>query len=374
MFRTIRALVLKEWIQTFRDRRMLVIIFFVPIIQMIMFGVAVNNELRNMPTVVCDQDHSIVSRRILSSISAGGYFIPREITSSVKDAEEALYNNRARMALIIPPGFQSDLRSGKKAEIQILLDGSDSNAATLAAGYVFQILRETPSGGRVQARPPGVAPFEMPKIVTRVYYNPALESSHFMVPVIITMILTIIATMLTAMGITKEKEKGTFEQLFVSPIRGIELMLGKTIPFAVISFLDAALATTLGVFLFRIPLEGQVWVLALLNLGYVLAMLGLGLFISTVSETQQQAMMTVFAVIFPFIILSDFFFPIENMPVFFQYATLINPMRYCLRAQREIFLKGTGIEHLWPNIVVLFSFATAFLGYGALRFRKSLTI
>lgn len=373
MFLTVRTLILKEWIQTFRDRRMLVIIFVVPVMQMILFGVAVSNDVRNFPIVIVDQDRSSLSREIVSAFQRGGYFRIVAVTASTAAGESALLNNRARMVIVVPPDLTEHQRAGRSAGVQLLLDGSDGNTATIALGYSIRILSELHLVAR-GASVPGLRPFGGVSVESRIFYNPSLESPYYMVPGIITMILTVIATMLTAMGITKEREKGTFEQLVVSPIRGWELMLGKTIPFAVIAFFDATLATGVGIAIFHIPLTGSASALAVLNLSYVLAMLGLGLFVSTVSESQQQAMMTVFAILFPFIILSDFFFPVENMPVIIQYATLLNPMRFCLRAQREIFLKGSGWGDVWSNIAVLFAFATVFLGYGAVRFRRSLTL
>lgn len=373
MFLTVRTLMVKEWIQTFRDRRMLVIIFVVPVLQMILFGVAVSNDVRNFPILVVDQDRSALSREIISAFGSGGTFRIVGITADGAEGESALRNNRARMAVVIPPDLSEHQKAGRSAAVQLLLDGSDGSTGTVALGYSMRILSEL----RLTARSgsiPGLRPFGGVSLESRIFYNPSLESPYYMVPGIITMILTVIATMLTAMGITKEREKGTFEQLVVSPIRGWELMLGKTLPFAVIAFFDATLATGVGTAVFHIPLTGSASALAALNLSYVLAMLGLGLFVSTVSESQQQAMMTVFAIIFPFIILSDFFFPIENMPVVIQYATLLNPMRFCLRAQREIFLKGSGWIEVWPNITVLMGFASVFLGYGAVRFRRSLTL
>lgn len=371
---TLKALIIKEWIQTLHDRRMLIIIFALPVVQMILFGFATNNEVEHLSVLVVDQDRSFVSREILSALSRGDYFDVFEISSDANAGERALSLNQARLAIILPPDLERRFLSGQNPVIQIQLDGSDGNSATIALGYLNQILQETSE--RLTQQPIGASShsFLPLKIETRIFYNQSLTSSHFMVPGIIAMILTIVTTMLTAMGITREKERGTFEQLVVSPIRGWELMLGKTMPFAVIGIFDALISIGLGILIFDIPLTGSISALSVLNIAYIMAMLGLGLFISTISETQQQAMMTVFAVLFPFIILSDFFFPLENMPEPVQWATLLNPMRYTLTAQREIFLKGSGWLQVWSSIVILFGFAVAFLGYGAFRFRKSLQI
>lgn len=369
---TLRALIIKEWIQTLHDRRMLVIIFALPVVQMILFGFATNNEVEHLSVLVVDQDRSFISREIISALNRGTYFDVFEISSDPLAGEKALNTNEARLAINIPPGLERRFLSGQNSTLQIQLDGSDGNSATIALGYFNQILGEI--NEQFTKQPNSSVSFEPLNIETRILYNQSLTSSYFMVPGIIAMILTIVTTMLTAMGITREKERGTFEQLVVSPIRGWELMLGKTMPFAVIGVLDALLSIGLGMFIFDIPLTGSISALSVLNVAYIMAMLGLGLFISTISDTQQQAMMTVFAVLFPFIILSDFFFPLENMPELIQWATLLNPMRYTLTAQREIFLKGSGWPQVWSSILVLFGFAFAFLGYGAFRFRKSLQV
>ncbi|MBI3395313.1 MAG: ABC transporter permease [Spirochaetia bacterium] len=369
---TVRALIVKEWIQTFRDKRMLLVIFVLPLIQMTIFGFAVSNEVKNLPAIVYDGDRSELSREIISALGRGGYFKITALAASQAESINALYINTAKIAFIIPPGFQKDVRSNRPVNVQIALDGSDGNAATIATGYALRILSELEYGNRIRVLPQTMLPFHGAVLDSRVWFNPSLESTYFLVPGIITMILTIITTILTAMGITKEKETGTFEQLVVSPIRGWELMLGKTLPYAVIGFGDAVLATAFGRLMFKVPIEGSLSALAFLNLAYVFAMLGMGLFISTVSATQQQAMMTVFGVLFRFIILSDFFFPLENMPVAVQYLTYLNPMKYCLTAQRAIFLKGAGWQLTYPNILVLFGFAAVFLGYGSIRFRRSL--
>ncbi len=379
MLKIVRALVIKELIQTFRDKKLRIVIFLMPVLQTILFGVAVNNEVKNLPVTICDQDRSSLSRELASTLTRGGYFVIAATTSSLRETDEDLMMNRSRAAVVIPPGFERRIKAGRRSPIQLLMDGSDGNTASIALGYLLRMLQDLQEEARIVpvlyavrggAPPPA---FGNPGLRLRVWYNPQMESSHFMIPGVITMILTVITTLLTAMGITREREMGTFEQLIVSPIRGWELMLGKTLPYALIGFFDAILVTLVSLFLFRIPLNGPVPLLALLNLLYVLAMLGMGLFISTVSSSQQQAMMTVFAVLFPGVILSDFFFPLENMPDLIRIITYFNPMRYGMHAQREIFLKGAGWRESAHSLLILAAFGFSFLTLGSLRFRKKIS-
>jgi ABC-2 type transport system permease protein len=342
---------------------------------MFVFGVAITNEVRNLKVTVCDHDSSELSRQILTKISAGGYFIIHRKVGTPVEAEDDLLYNRSRLALIFPPGFQSSLRRGENAKLQILMDGTDGNTAAVALGYLQRMLLEL-DGGPAVFLSTGIFPprFGLVRMETRVFYNQGLESANYLIPGVVTMILTILTILLTAMGITKEKEAGTFEQLVVSPIRGIELMAGKTIPYAIIGFFDAMVVTVISVFVFKVPMNGSPWMLALLNLVYVIAMLGLGLFISTVSRSQQQAMMTVFAFLLPAIILSGFFFPLENMPLPIQWLTHINPMKYVLSAQRDIFLRGSEMSDLYDTYLILVGFAVVFLGAGVFRFRRTLSM
>lgn len=355
---------------------MRLVIFIMPVMQMIVFGVAVTNEVKNLGMTICDQDESISSRYLAEKLVGGGIFNLKKITRDCQEAERDLAMNRAGISVIIPHGFHGALASGDSSPLQVLLDGSDGNSTSIAMGYLQRIIYDADLGAmrspiHLKYPPPSFGDVDLR---VRVRYNPELKSSHFMIPGVITMILTALTILLTAMGITKEKENGTFEQLVVSPIRGYQLMIGKTIPYAIIGFFDAALITVLSRYLFGLPINGPVWVLMLVNLVYVFAMLGLGLFISTVSRTPQQAMMTVMGVILPLVILSDFFFPINNMPIYIKWITYINPMRYALVAQREIMLRGGGFFETSYEMSVLLLISVITIGYGVIRFRKSLTM
>ncbi|MCB1165222.1 MAG: ABC transporter permease [Leptospiraceae bacterium] len=373
MFQVVRVLIVKELLQTFRDRRMLFVIFVAPVVQIFIFGVAVTNEVRNVSLSVADLSHSSYSRRLVSSLTRGGYFRLEHENSGGDEVQKDLLLNRAVIGLVIPPDFASQIEGNRQATVQILVDGSDGNSANIATGYALRILSSLDfyvrptffSTSRIPAE--GLVDFH-----PRVFYNPAVESRFYLMPGIITMVLTVLILLLTAMGITKEKESGSFEHLVVSPISGMQLMLGKTLPFALVGFFDACIVITLAVFGFGVPLTGSLPALILINVLYIFAMLGLGLLVSSISASQQQAMLSAFAIIFPAVILSDFFFPVSNMPVFIQWITYLNPMKYSLQAQRIIFLKGAGLGAVANQIAVLAGFAVAFYGLGTLQFRRSL--
>lgn len=372
--KVVLTLIKKELLQTLRDARMRIVILGMPIIQIIIFGFAISTDVKNFPIAVCDEDRTIASREIISVLSRGEYFTIKNHLSSCRNAEKELYYNRAKMVVVIPPGYGKNLLSGKKNSLQLLLDGSDSSSATIASGYVTGMMmgisvKQFPSA-LVNLIPPA---FSGISLETRVWYNPDMESRNFFLPGIVIMIITIIITLLTAMGITREKEAGTIEQLAVSPIAGWELVLGKTIPFLFIGIVDLSIATLVIYIIFNVTMNGNIFVYYVLNIIYIIAMLGIGLFISTVSQSQGQAMMTVFAALFPGIILSDFFFPIENMPQGIQWLTMINPIKYAMRSQREIFIKGNGFEAISESLLVLGLFALFFYAYGAIRFRKSIS-
>lgn len=373
----LKTLIKKELIQTLRDKKIRIVIFVMPVMQMIIFGFAITSEVKNLKISICDLDKSVYSRELISTLTRGEYFKVANYTESSKEALDDLFNNRSRISIIIPPSFEKKLRMGLNSEFQILIDGSDGNSANIAMGYILRMvqdsnLRATPKFSGVRLSGIFPQPFSQVSLEPRIRYNEQMESRFFLLPGILTMILTIIITLLTAMGITREKEAGTFEQLIVSPLKGWELILGKTLPFFLIGMIDLFLVTMVSLRVFQMPFNGSIFVFLLLNSTYILCMLGMGLFISTISNSQGQAMMTVFALLFPFIILSDFFFPIENMPIWIQYLTYINPIKYSLTAQREIFLKGNGLEVIYPNVLALAGFFIFFLSYGAFRFRKSL--
>lgn len=367
MWERIKHIVIKEFIQTFRDKRMRFFLFVPPIVQLMMFGYVVTLDVDRIPTAVYDLDRSEDSRELVRSLASSGYFIINEQARSSREILDMLDRGRVLCALQINEGFQERVRRGIPTSVQVLVDGTDSNTALIAKGYVERVIAKfgAERSGREAAIGTGWIDLR-----SRAWYNPELESRNYNVPGVIASILMLICLMLTAMAIVREREVGTMEQLMVTPITSFELMLGKTIPFALIGFLDMIIITVVGISWFGVPIRGSVFVLFLSTAVYILSALGIGLFISTVSKTQQQALMAAMLFYMPAILLSGFAFPVENMPLFFQYVTYLNPLRYYLVIIRGIFLKGAGLSILWPSIAALFVLGIVVISLAAFRFRK----
>lgn len=375
MFERVKHMLIKEFIQIFRDTRMKGVIFLMPIIQLLVFGYAVTTDVRNVKTVVYDLDNSAGSREIIARFAGSGYFEIIKYTDSQEQATNLLDKAKAQIIIRINKGFQSDLIAGRKAAIQIILDGTDSNTAGIALDYAARIIGSfsenvlierinkmqgsTPLSGTVALEP-------------RAWFNENLESRNFYVPGVIAIIVMLITLMLTSMAVVREKEIGTMEQIMVTPITSTEFILGKTVPFALIGFADVAMITLVGVLWFKVPIRGNLILLFVATALYLMTTLGIGLLISTVSQTQQQAMMSTFFFYFPAVLLSGFMFPIANMPEVIQWFTFLNPLRYFLVIVRGIFLKGVGPETLWPQMVALAVMGRAFLWLASKRFKKTI--
>lgn len=375
MFERVKHMLIKEFIQIFRDPRMKGVIFLMPIIQLLVFGYAVTTDVRNVKTVVYDLDNSAGSREIIARFAGSGYFEIIKYTDSQEQATNLLDKAKAQIIIRINKGFQSDLIAGRKAAIQIILDGTDSNTAGIALDYAARIIGSfsenvlierinkmqgsTPLSGTVALEP-------------RAWFNENLESRNFYVPGVIAIIVMLITLMLTSMAVVREKEIGTMEQIMVTPITSTEFILGKTVPFALIGFADVAMITLVGVLWFKVPIRGNLILLFVATALYLMTTLGIGLLISTVSQTQQQAMMSTFFFYFPAVLLSGFMFPIANMPEVIQWFTFLNPLRYFLVIVRGIFLKGVGPETLWPQMVALAVMGRAFLWLASKRFKKTI--
>jgi ABC-2 type transport system permease protein len=369
MFERIRHLVIKEFIQTFRDKRMIFFLLVTPVMQLVLFGYVATFDVNSISTAFCDLDKSYESRELERRLVSSGYFVIDYRPGSPGEIRDLLDRGKVLAALQINRGFASDLKRGIPSQIQVIVDGTDSNTAMIAMGYVGTVIaRFAKETGTPGARP-RLSPIDFR---TRVWYNPDLRSRNYMVPGVIALIIMLTCLLLTSMAIVREREVGTMEQLMVTPIRPVELILGKTIPFAAVGFFDMTLVTLVGVFWFAIPIKGAFLFLFLCTAVYLLSVLGIGLFISTVSKTQQQALMATFFFFQPAILLSGFATPIENMPEVFQYITYLNPLRYFLVIVRGIFLKGVGISALWPEVVALLILGVTILSLSTLRFRKRL--
>lgn len=370
MIERIKQMIIKEFIQVFRDRRMKAIVFVTPVLQLLMFGYAVTTDIRSISTAFYDLDNSYESREIARRLESSGYFEIKYRPESPKEFKDLIDRGKALCAVQINGGFSGDLNKGVPAELQIIVDGTDSNTATVAMDYanriIVQYVKES-AAGKVRIKPAAI------DLRTRAWYNPDLRSRNYNVPGVIAIIIMLTCLLLTSMAVVREREIGTMEQLMVTPIKSIELMLGKTIPFALIGFFDVFLVTLVGVFWFDIPIKGSLLLLTGSTAVYLLSVLGIGLFISTISRTQQQAMMATFLFYIPAVLLSGFMFPVKNMPEVIQYATYINPLRYFLVIIRGIFLKGNGIGILWPQITALLILGLCVISISTLRFKKRLS-
>jgi len=365
----VRVMIQKEVRQLLRDPKTKRITFAAPIIQLLLFGYAVNTDVRNLATVVVDQDQTAVSRLLQENLTASGYFRIVEHSDRVATVEEALDAGRAVVGVQIPPGFAESLRAGKEAGVQVLIDGTSSNTATVAQGYIGRIVQRF---GVEQAADRGLMISGGVDLRSRAWYNPDLASRDYNVPGIIGLLLMLKALLLTALSVVKERELGTLEQLMVSPISAREMILGKTVPVLLICLMDLALITTIAVLWFGIPLRGSLAALVLASFVYILAGLGFGLLISTISRTQQEAFLTMFLFFLPAIILSGFMYPVETMPSFIQHLSLLNPIRYFMEMVRAIFLKGQGVAELWLHFTVLTAMAVGAMALAGWRFNKSL--
>ncbi len=361
-------MVRKELRQLFRDPKTKRVIFVSPIIQLILFGYAVNTDVRNVATTLVDHDRTAESRQLVDALTASGYF--RVVTRSDRPADlgRALDAGRAVVGLEIPPGYAADLHAGRSPAVQLLVDGTNSNTATVAQGNAGRIVQQL--GARLVATSGG-APAGI-DLRARAWFNPSLESRVYNVPAVIGVIVLLMCLLLTAMAVVREREVGTLEQLLVSPLSASELMLGKTLPVAGIALVQMALVTVVALLWFDIPLRGPIPTLLLAAALFILAGLSFGLFISTISATQQEAFLAMFLFILPAIILSGFLYPIDTMPEFFQHLTLVNPLRHFLEIVRGIFLRGAGLTELWVQFSVLAAMAAAGLAVATRRFRATL--
>ncbi|MBZ5513748.1 MAG: ABC transporter permease [Acidobacteriia bacterium] len=375
MWERIQHMLIKEFIQVFRDPRMKAFIFAVPIMQLLIFSYAASTDVRHIATAIYDLDNTVASRDLLSQFVKSGYFDVVEYVTNDARERELLDRGQARLVLRVDKGFEEDLHAGRSAPLQMILDGTDSNTAGIVLGYSNGIIQQFSQAIlsqrlrrlRGNVREPGRVSLQ-----TRTWFNENLESRTYFVPGVIALMITLLTLLLTSMAIVREKEIGTMEQIIVTPIRPVEFILGKTVPFALISFVDLVLVTLVGVVWFRIPVRGSFTLLVFATSVYLMTMLGVGLLISTVSQTQQQAMMSTFFFFMPAVLLSGFMFPIANMPVVVQWLTYLNPMRYVMVILRGIFLKGVGINILWPQIATLAVMGTITLGVASRRFRKTL--
>ncbi|HUT55789.1 MAG TPA: ABC transporter permease [bacterium] len=390
MYNVLRVLK-KELLQLRRDKRIFPILFFAPVLQLFFLGYAATLDIKHIPLLVWDQDRSAESRSLVAHVTGTLYFDLVGQVQSYGAIEDRMQQGKAVIALVIPPGFGRDLGAGRRARIQSLIDGSDSNQALIASNYLSIIASQRSAAILVQnlgrnaltstaagvTLPPGVESIAShQKLIVgpepRVWYNPELRSVNFMVPGVVVMILLVETMMLTALAVVREKEMGTMEQVIVTPIKPWQFILGKLVPFIIIGFIEVTIVLLVAVFWFKVPFRGSVLSLYGYTALFLLTTLGFGLFLSTISSNQQQAMMTAFFVMFTMIQLSGFMFPIENMPRPVQVLTYAIPMRYFLVIVRNLFLKGSGFGVLWPQALGLLIIGLAVITLSVKRFSKTL--
>jgi ABC-2 type transport system permease protein len=375
MFERVLSILVKEFRQVIRNPRMKMVIFIAPLIQVLVFGYAATTDVKNIPTAIYDLDNTPQSRDAVRGFLGSKYFTARYYITNDRQQEEFLDKSAVKVVLRLNKGFAQDLAANKAAQLQFVVDGTDSSTAAVILSYASGIIERYSQkfmndGKRILLKKIDV--FPAVDLRARAWFNENLESRNFYIPGVIALIVTLMTLLLTAMAVVKEKEIGTIEQLIVSPLRPFEIIVGKLIPFGIIALMDVVFITTLGVLWFRIPIRGSLLLLFSSTIIYLLVSLGTGLFISTLSSTQQEAMMSTFLFYFPAVLLSGFIFPIVNMPRIVQYVTYLNPLRYYIVILRGIFLKGTGIWILWPQMLVLLIMGLAIVTISSLKFRRML--
>jgi ABC-2 type transport system permease protein len=376
MVARLKQMLIKEFIQVFRDGRTRFLLFGPPIIQMLIFGYAATFEIYHVSTVVLDLDHSQESRELISRFSSSPYFdVQRQLTDS-RQVGDLIDQGKATVGLEIHAGFAQNLRKGQTAPLQVIVDATNSNTALIATGYIMQIalgFAQDYQKDRIYRIVPQVLE-QIPSVQLeqRPWYNPDLRSRWFFVPGVIGSLTLVLVITLTAFAVVREREIGTLEQIMVTPIRPFEFILGKTLPFFLIGLLDVSLIATVGTFWFEVPFRGHILVLFAGAILFLLSMQGVGLLISTVSSTQQQAMVTSFFFVMPAVTFSGFAFPISTMPLWLQYLTYLSPLRYFLVVLRGTYLKGVGMEILWPQMLAMAALAAGLLMIASMRFHKAL--
>jgi len=370
---TIISIVRKEFLQIFRDPMMLRIIFLVPLIQLFILGYTITLDVRNVGLVVRDEDRSELSRQLVEKIIHSRRFRIVGYEQSQMELKSYFEHSLASVSLAIPRGFEEDLLNGLKPELQVLLDGVDSNTSAVAMGYLQRIIAtlevKLPPASLLKLGSPASEQLRIDSRV-RVWFNPNLESKFYILPGIVAFLLTMTTTILTGMGIVREREIGTLEQLNVTPIRSYQLILGKTIPFAILGFVLFLMGLSVVSFWYGIHMAGSLLLLLFFAFIFLLTTLGVGLFVSTLASTQLEAVFITFFFIIFALLMSGLFAPIHNMPPIVQKITYLNPLRYFIEIIRGIYLKGSGLEYLWKDGLILLGCGSAILSLSILRFKK----
>jgi ABC-2 type transport system permease protein len=376
----LKSVVVKEFKQVLRDKRMIGVLFGSPIIMLLIFGYAVNTDVSDISMVLVDEDRSSASRDFVRRFTASGYFHLAAFADSPAESSDLLDRGEADMMLHIGRGFSNRVKSGRGAEVQLIVDGTDSSRASVimayvnqvAGGFSFEYFQDRVRMLVLSRELGGMRMKQDVKLAERALFNPDLASRNFLLPGVLGLLIALITIMLTSMSVVKERETGTMEQLIVSPLRPIEFVAGKTIPFAIIGFFDIFVVTLAAIVWFDVPFNGSFSLLLFSGLLFIISTLAVGLFISTVSRTQQQAMLSTFLFFVPAILFSGFMFPIYAMPAPIQVMTFLNPLRFFTTIIRVTFLKGVGMSVLWPDMLALFALGTVLLFFSVRRFSRKM--
>lgn len=374
--KSILVFIKKEFLQFKRDPKMFGIILIAPVVQLIFLGYAANLDIEKIKLVVFDQDKSSTSRKLVEDLTSSGYFVIKDNVNDYKSVTRLLDYNKAIVALVIPNDFEKRINRKETAKLQAIFDAADGNTASIAAGYLQQIILQfakNTSFVMMQRSGNLITPAGSITPEIRIWYNPTMKTRNYMVPGIVGLLLSIVTLLLTSLAVVKEKEIGTMEQLIVTPLKPYQIIIGKLVPFILLGFLSIVIVLTAMRLIFDIPVKGSIAFLFLSAFFYILSTLGLGLYVSTISKTQQQAMMiAVFAVMMPMVFLSGFAFPIENMPKIIQYISYVIPLKYFINIIRGVISKGLGFSELWINALVLLIMGIFILVISSLRFQRRL--
>ena len=377
--RTIRAIMRREFIDVLRDRRSLALTFLYPISMLMMYGYGIRYDVDNVPITVLDRSETPESRDLEQQMLRSKYFDVIRFARDERDVDHDLMNDVVKAAIVIPRDFADHLRAAEPTAVQVVIDGSDSNSATIAQGYALAIVNQytatrQAAAARDETALRGLSLDQSPiSVASRVWYNPELRSVNFIVPGVIAVIMMIVGAILTALSIVKEKDRGTMEQILVSPIRPLEMMIGKLVPYVMIALIDLVIIIVVGYVLFAVPIKGSLVQLAIFSVLYLCCALGVGVFVSTIADTMQNAMLAaIFMSLLPSVLLSGFVFPLEDLPAPIQAVSYLFPARYFVTAIRGIYLKRVGMAVLWPEALMLAVFAVAIVGFSASRFQERL--
>jgi ABC-2 type transport system permease protein len=371
-FKRLKPMIVKEFLQMLRDPRMRMVVFAMPVIQVTVLAFALTTDVRNIRTAVIDSDNTPISRALVDDFTAGGYFEVTALLRSEAPVNALLDTGTVQAVLHIPIDFGADVLAGRPVRVQLLADGTMSNDTSITFNYASQIINGyNQQLIKQRAAAAGISPGTV-VVEPRAWYNPNLESKYYFVPGLIVLMLLLISLLLASIAIVREKEIGTIEQVMVTPIRRLEFILGKTLPFLITGYITMSLMFIMAFIIFGIRIQGSILLLYAFAGIYLMGNLGLAILVSVISHTQQQALLTAFFILMPAVLLSGYLFPIRNMPQAVQILTLANPMRWALQIVHGIVVRGVGITTLWPAACAQTALAASFVGLAVVRFKKTL--